>query len=118
MDAETFRRAVEKSRGIRQAGDISSENDDWSDLDRFHSGEPVGIVDRLRNYESCHDGDVDEAADMLEFFFGQMQITSAKMDGNHFWRLTNGWPMGSSCRGRTKEEAIRFAIKAVKEEKQ
>ena len=75
------------------------------------------LVERLRNYDECHDGDIDLAADMLEFFFGQMQVASAKMDGNHYWRLSNGWPMGSSCRGSTKEEAIRFAIQCVKEEK-
>lgn len=26
------------------------------------------LVQRLRDYERCHDGDIDEAADMLEFF--------------------------------------------------
>lgn len=79
--------------------------------------EPVvmrDIVSRLRNYDECHDGDVDEAADMLEFFFGQMQMHSLKMDGQHGYRFRgSGWPM-SHCVGPSAEDAVRAAIVEIK----
>jgi len=46
----------------------------------------IGIVERLRNYDTCHDGDIDEAADMIEFLLGSLQSHSLKMDGGHSWR--------------------------------
>lgn len=47
------------------------------------------IAERLRDYDMCHEMDVDDAADMLEFFFGQMQMHSPKMNGQHSYRFIN-----------------------------
>ncbi len=72
------------------------------------------IVSRLRNYDGCHDGDIDEAADMLEFFFDQMQAHSLKMNGQHGYRFrSGGWPM-THCVGPNAEEAVRAAIRETK----
>lgn len=54
-----------------------------------------------------------EAADMLEFFFGQMQMHSPKMNGQHSYRfLSGGWPM-NHCVGPSAEEAVRSAMKEI-----
>jgi hypothetical protein len=74
-----------------------------------------GIVMRLRDYDGCHDGDIDEAADMLEFFFGQMQMHSPKMDGQHSYRFRGGWQM-THCRGPNAEDAVRAAIREIRRE--
>jgi len=74
------------------------------------------IFERLRDYDKCHDGDIDEAADMLDFFFGQMQMHSPKMDGQHSYRFHSGWPM-THCVGPTKEDGIKAAIQEVKRSK-
>ena len=77
-------------------------------------GDPPGIVSRLRNYETCHDSDIDEAADMLEFFFGQMQARSIKMNGQHSYRfMVGGWPM-THCIGPSAEHAVKSAITEIK----
>jgi hypothetical protein len=75
----------------------------------------IGIVERLRNYDTCHDGDIDEAADMIEFLLGSLQSHSIKMNGEHSWRWHSGWPL-SSVRASTAEEAVRQAIKLIKSE--
>lgn len=72
----------------------------------------IPIVDRLRRYDLCHDGDIDEAADMLAFIFDLMQDHSPKIDGTCYWRFSGGWPM-SHASGRTPEEAIRAAMDEV-----
>lgn len=77
----------------------------------------MSIVDRLRNYDTCHDGDIDLAADMLEFFFGQMQMHSPKMNGQHSYRFMMGWPM-THCIGSTAEEGVFNAMKEIKREKE
>jgi hypothetical protein len=66
---------------------------------------------RLRIY-SHEDQLMQQAADMLEFFFNQMQMCSPKMDGGHLWRLQNAWPM-THCIGPTEEEAVRAAMAEV-----
>jgi len=72
-----------------------------------------GIVMRLRNYAECHDGDVDEAADMLEFFLNQMQSHDVKMDGQHRYRfVSGGWPM-THCVGPNAEDAVKSAIREI-----
>ena len=54
-----------------------------------------------------------EAADMLEFFFGQMQMHSPKMDGQHSYRLRgSGWPM-THCVGPNAEDAVKSAIREI-----
>ena len=73
-----------------------------------------GIVDRLRNYESCHDGDIDQAADMLEFFFSCMQSHSLHMNGSRTFRFHSGWPL-SSVAASTPEEAVVKAMLKVAE---
>lgn len=75
------------------------------------------IVDRLRNYDTCHDGDVDIAADLLEFFLSQMQATSVYMNGQHVWRLrSSGWPM-THCVGPTSEQAALNAVAEIKRDR-
>lgn len=56
-----------------------------------------------------------EAADMLEFLFDEMQMWSPKMDGSHRWSFRQGWPW-THCIGRSPEEAIKAAIREVKEQ--
>ena len=74
-----------------------------------------GIVARLRNYDACHDGDIDQAADMLDFLLSSMQSHSLKMDGQHSWRFTGGWPL-SSVRASSAEEAVLKAMEEVKQQ--
>lgn len=65
------------------------------------------------------DDDIDqvhEAADMLEFFFGQMQMHSPKMNGQHSYRFRGGWPM-THCVGANAEDAVREAIKEIQRAK-
>lgn len=69
------------------------------------------IVTRLRNMglEPCN-----EAADMLQFFFGQMQMHNPDMGGNHSYRFrSSGWPM-THCKGPNAESAVRSAIQEIK----
>jgi hypothetical protein len=56
-----------------------------------------------------------EAADMLEFLFDEMQMWSPKMDGVHRWSFRQGWPW-THCVGRNPEEAIKAAIREVREQ--
>lgn len=73
----------------------------------------------------CHDdiwSDADiqqlnDAADMLEFFFGQMQMHSPQMDGQNSYRFNSGgWPM-THCKGPTAEKAVAAAVKEIKRSK-
>ncbi len=70
------------------------------------------IAKRLRECNDLESDDIDEAADMLEFFFGQMQMHSAKMDGQHSWRFRSGWPM-THCVGSDAQSAVRSAMQEV-----
>ena len=66
----------------------------------------------LRHYR-----EENEAADMLEFFFGQMQMHSPGMGGNHSYRFrSGGWPM-THCKGPSAEDAVRSAIREIKRER-
>jgi len=57
--------------------------------------------------------DVDEAADMLEFFLGQMQAHCVKMDGQHKYRFeSGGWPM-THCIGPNAEAAAQSAVREI-----
>lgn len=56
---------------------------------------------------------MEEAADMLEFFFSMMQMHSPKMNGQHSYRFRGGWPM-THCVGPSAEEAVKAAIAEVK----
>jgi hypothetical protein len=57
-----------------------------------------------------------DAAEMLEFFFDEMQQRSVKMDCQHRWFMRGGWPMNELV-GPTPEAAVRNALKAVKEQR-
>ena len=93
------------------------------DVDR--SGRTPCYVD-LRDLAvaMCHDTgwsdddiqQVHDAADMLEFFFGQMQMHSPKMDGQHSYRFRGGWPM-AHCKGPNAEAAVKSAIQEIKRER-
>ncbi len=53
------------------------------------------------------------AADMLEFFLGQMQTHSPKMNGAHSYRfISSGWPM-DHCKGPSAEAAVEAAMAEV-----
>lgn len=56
-----------------------------------------------------------EAARMLEFLFDEMRPWSPKTDGSHRWSFRQGWPW-THCVGRNPEEAIRAAIREVREQ--
>jgi hypothetical protein len=71
------------------------------------------IVTRLRNHTECHNDDLNEAADMLEFFFNQMQMHSPKMNGQHSYRFRgSGWPM-THCIGPNAENAVKAALQEI-----
>ncbi len=60
----------------------------------------MSIINRLRN--GWDDPAIKhEAADMLEFFFEQMQYHSLHMDGTAAYRFHGGWPL-SSVRATTR----------------
>lgn len=55
-----------------------------------------------------------ETNEILEFFFGQMQMHSPQMDGQHSYRFNSGgWPM-THCKGPTAEKAVNAAIKEIR----
>jgi len=81
------------------------------DTDKTASVHPIVI--RLRDPSFA---DIDEAADMLEFFFGQMQMHSPDMGGQHSYRFrSGGWPM-THCKGPNAEDAVRAAMREIKRE--
>jgi hypothetical protein len=58
-----------------------------------------------------------KAAEMLVFFFGQMQIHSPKMDGQHSYTFrSSGWPM-THCKGPNAMEAIQAAMAEIERSK-
>ena len=57
------------------------------------------------------------ANEMLEFFFGQMQMHSPKMNGQHSYRFRGGWPM-THCVGPNAEAAVKAAIQEIKRERE
>jgi hypothetical protein len=76
----------------------------------FHKNHELARV----RVQSNRDRLMQEAADMLEFFFGQMQMHSPKMDGQHSYRLRGGgWPM-THCVGPSAEDAVKSAIREIK----
>lgn len=82
----------------------------WNDhKDRpFHDNHELV---RVRVYTQA-DRLMQEAANMLEFFIGQLQLTDCKMDSNHGWRFRHGWPM-THCVGATPEDAAKAAIREI-----
>lgn len=72
----------------------------------------AGFELALVEIDSEQDRTMREAADMLEFFFGQMQMHSPKMDGRHSYRFHSGWPM-TLLIGETPEKAVRVAMQDV-----
>jgi hypothetical protein len=83
----------------------------WRDhKDReFHKNHELARV-RIQSQE---DRLMQEAADMLEFFFGQMQMHSPKMDGQHSYRFRgSGWPM-THCVGPNAEDAVKAALQEI-----
>lgn len=76
--------------------------------------EPRSIIERLRD-DHCATSDVDEAADMLEFLFGQFKLRSLHMGGQHHWWFEHLWPWGHA-RGPDIETAVRNAMAAKQAE--
>jgi len=79
--------------------------------------EPATIAAALRVLARdivCEDGVatlcLHEAADMLDFFLGNMQSHSLRMDGTASYTLLFGWPM-THLRGRSAEDAVRAAMR-------
>lgn len=73
------------------------------------------LIDRLRDFNNCNALDTEEAADMLEFFFGRLQAHSPTMSGHCNYRFRSGWPM-QYCVGNTPFEAVRNAVQELKRE--
>ena len=70
-----------------------------------------------RSFAVLNGGIEREAADMLEFFFGQMQMHSPDMGGNHSYRFRNAsWPM-TNCKGPSAEDAVNAAIQEIQRER-
>lgn len=64
-------------------------------------------------YRTISDDLMCSAANMLKFFFGQLQMHSPQMDGQHSYRFkSGGWPM-THCKGPNAESAVRAAIKEI-----
>lgn len=74
------------------------------------------LVERLRDYDNCHDGDVDDAADMLEFLLEQFQCSSLMADNQHYWRHKTGWPW-THATGPNIETAVLNAMAEVERSK-
>ena len=54
-----------------------------------------------------------EQHETLAFFFGQMQMHSPHMGGEHSYRFrSGGWPM-THCKGPTAEIAVKRAVEEV-----
>jgi hypothetical protein len=73
------------------------------------------IIKRLRDHDACDVSDLEEAADILEFFFGQMQAYSPLMSGHCNYRFRSGWPM-THCVGNTPFEAVSNAVAEIRRE--
>ena len=70
-----------------------------------------------RSFATLHGTIEREAADMLEFFFAQMQMHSPDMGGQHSYRFrSGGWPM-THCKGPNAEEAVLSAIKEIERDR-
>jgi len=67
------------------------------------------IVNRLMDYDNCHDDDVDEAAKLLEFLLSRFESHSLQMNGQHSYRFTTGWPW-KYAKGPTIEAALKAAL--------
>jgi hypothetical protein len=90
----------------------------------YAKGAEMNLVEALRSYSRADEDGVevntqtcDEAADMLEFFFSQMQMNSPQMNGQHSYRFrSGGWPM-THCKGPNAEDAVKAAIQEIKRER-
>ena len=61
---------------------------------------------------------LEEQHETLAFFFGQMQMHSPHMGGEHSYRFrSEGWPM-THCKGPNAEHAVKRAIDEIKRERQ
>lgn len=68
---------------------------------------PLAVVDTMR-----------DAAEVINFFLGQMQMQSPKMDGNHHYRFNgSGWPM-TYLRGSDPLQATLNAMHTVRMQKE
>ena len=84
---------------------------------------PLEFADK-QLYLDCRD-ELDKQAERLkaleglvEFFYGQMYMTSPKMNGQHTYRFrSGGWPM-THCVGPTAEAAVEAVMKEIEREKQ
>jgi hypothetical protein len=88
-------------------------------LDFIGTGDTAsGGTEEKRFYELVgeFEAEIQEASDMLEFFFGQMQMHSPDMEGQHSYRFrSGGWPM-THCKGPNAEEAVKAAINEIKKQ--
>lgn len=80
------------------------------------------LLDRLRDDDEWYGDEhvtcpVDEAVDILEFFFNQMQAYSPTMDGNCRYRFRSESRPMQYCVGNTPLEAARNAVAELKRER-
>lgn len=76
----------------------------------------MSIINRLRNFGNVYDDDIELAADMLEFFFNQMEAHSLHMDATAGFLLRNHWPL-TSVRAGSREEAVLECLRLIEEER-
>lgn len=43
------------------------------------------LIDRLMDYDHCHDGDVDEAAECLRELADRLEYYEPELECDHFW---------------------------------
>lgn len=76
----------------------------------FHANHELASV-RIHSREDLI---MQEAAETLEFFFGQMQAHDVKMDGQHRYRfVSGGWPM-THCVGPNAVAAVNAAMQEIR----
>lgn len=74
----------------------------------LHDRAPALLRENLELKRSLADAEA-----KLRFFFSQLQMTDAKIHGQHRWRFTpGGWPM-THCIGNSPEDAVAAAMREV-----
>ena len=86
---------------------------------RYETGESLQILlDDCRDELAKQAERVKALEGLVEFFYGQMYMTSPKMNGQHTYRFrSGGWPM-THCIGPTAEAAVEAAMKEIERDKQ
>ena len=71
------------------------------------------IINRIMDYDNCHDDDIDEAAELLEFLLDRFEFATYEINGHHRWKFSARWPW-KEARGPNIEAALKAALEAQK----